>query len=155
MEGAGNQGIRTTSYSRKQNFKEHYVGPEDEYRYFGNRVTLRKIMIVITCFVILAALISVIQFFIDVAIIGYRSKFSSFLCMVLCVTAMALFIRSVFHKPHLMLPRRLLKWGILGIMIANFMYGNRIVTNLIRPSGWIIFFAIFNQCALTGAALLC
>ena len=154
LEGS-NIGFRKASFTRRVDVKEHYVGPEDEYKYCGERVTLRKILIGITCLVILAAFISVIQFFVDVVVIGYRSKFSSFLCMVLCTTAMVLFIRSVFHKPHLMRLRQLLKWGILGIMVANFLYGNRMVQNQIRPSGWIIFFAILNQFALTGAVVLC
>ena len=94
--------------------------------------------------VIITGLISIVKFFVDVVAVGSRDRFGSFLAMACCVSAAFFFVKGVFYRPYHLKGRQFLKYGVLGIMIANFVYGLQYVSDHIRPQVVMIFYCLMN-----------
>ena len=90
------------------------------------------------------ALFSLIYFIMECVRPGSRSKTGTFFCWMFCMIPCILFHMSVFCQPENLFRRRILKWSMFAVMLANFIYGMMYVSNHIEVDDDVIVLCIFN-----------
>ena len=114
-------------------------GWEEEYKCLCKKVQLRTIMKVITIFVWIFALYSMIKFVID--IIAAKNQVTSTFSMIFCIFSAIVLFLSVFINPMNLSKRKLAKWAMVTLMISNFIYAIQYLQTSMYPSAGIV--AIF------------
>ena len=114
-----------------------------------------NIMRGLTILVYAIVILFYIKFFSDLSLTGSRDKLGDFFNCLLTTITGVIFTLSVFVKPANYFRRRLLKWSVVLIMAANFIYGSMYVSDHISSSNGMIIFSVCMQVALTGLALVC
>jgi len=131
------------------------IEPGEEYMCCCDKVRLSLVMRIMSAFVFLIALFSYVKFFEDITRTGSRDKLGSFFNAVFCTIAAVMFVMAVWMRPFVLARRRLLKWSMVFIMIANFIYGSMYVSDHISPQNAVIVLTVLFQILLTVMSLTC
>ena len=124
------------------NLKDVPLNASEEYLCLCNKIRLINIMRALCALFAIITLLAILKFIEEMTILGSRQRMGSLLNVIMCLTTSVTFGVIVFKYTYNMKCRRMLKWAVVPVMIANFINGSMYVSDHLKPEYFIVMWNI-------------